>query len=222
MKKSVISKRTILIALAALLICVFLLVIVKGPVQNKSAIDIYVTPELTPFGGMVTRDYMRLQSDKKQYNAGEEIALNASCGFYKPPNGYGAETICFDIACSQYVDVSVSVATLEPFPDIKDFVMNGNTFIPTIEHNIFHGETKVPDPDQLILKEGFFGQINRESLQYHFNVALQVKPDTPESFSGSLYIRVYDRGGGNLYGCGSSYIKINFKKDGNTVTLLQE
>ena len=74
MKKSVISKRTILIALAALLICVLLFAIFNETAQNKSAIDIYVTPELTPFGGMVTRDYMRLQSDKKQYNAGEEIA----------------------------------------------------------------------------------------------------------------------------------------------------
>ena len=177
--------------------------------HKGAGIDIYLAPEKAIFGGMITRDYMRIQSDKQTYSSNEEIVLNASCGFYPPEKARHGEKLYFDIACCEYLDVSISVGALEEYPGTdNEFVHFGISSV--YEHNLYYLETKDVDFSKLILKRGFFGQINRESLQYHFNVALQVKPDAPESFSGSLYIRVYDRGGRNLYGRGSSYIKLNF------------
>ena len=53
----------------------------SNDVHKGAGIDIYLAPEKSIFGGMITRDYMRIQSDKQTYSSNEEIVLNASCGF---------------------------------------------------------------------------------------------------------------------------------------------
>ncbi len=202
-------------------ICAAVLVVVIGilsvTVQEKSGIDIYVVPRIPIFGGVADyRDYMRIQSDEKSYSVGEEITLNASCGFYKPPYGAGASRLRFAIACCEYMDVSISVGALGEYPGTyDDFFENARDYTVGGIPNTYFLETEDFDSTQLILKRGFFGQIDRNSLQYPFTVTLQVKPDAPENFTGDLYISVYDDRKG--YSC----ITVKFQKDGDAVTLLQ-
>ena len=108
------------------------------------------------------------------------------------------------------MDVSISVGTLEEYPENgKEFMHFGNPS--DYGQNLYYLETKDVDFSKLILKRGFFGQINKNSLQYHFTVTMKVKPDAPDRFNGSIYIRVYDDRGGD------SYIRVAVNKDGNTV-----
>ena len=108
------------------------------------------------------------------------------------------------------MDVSISVGALEEYPGTdNEFVHFGISSV--YEHNLYYLETKDVDFSKLILKKGFFGQINKNSLQYHFTVTMKVKPDAPDRFNGSIYIRVYDDRGGD------SYIRVAVNKDGNTV-----
>lgn len=193
---------------------VLLLAIFSNTVQKDSGIDIYLTPEKSIFGGMITRDYMRIQSQKQTYSINEEIVLDASCGFYPPEKARHGEKLCFDIACSKYLDVSISVGSLDEYPGTgEEFVDNAHFggISSTINHNLYYLETQDADFSKLILKKGFLGQINKDSLQYRFTITMQVKPDAPDRFNGSIYIRVYDDRGGN------SYIRVAVNKDGNTV-----
>ena len=178
--------------------------------HKGAGIDIYLAPEKAIFGGMITRDYMRIQSDKQTYSINEEIVLNASCGFYPSEKAMHGEKLYFDIACCEYLDVSISVGALEEYPGTdNEFAHFGISSV--YEHNLYYLETKDVDFSKLILKRGFFGQINKNSLQYHFTVTMKVKPDAPDRFNGSIYIRVYDDRGGD------SYIRVAVNKDGNTV-----
>lgn len=182
----------------------------SNDVHKGAGIDIYLAPEKSIFGGMITRDYMRIQSDKQTYSSNEEIVLNASCGFYPPEKARHGEKLYFDIACCEYLDVSISVGALEEYPENgKEFMHFGNPS--DYGQNLYYLETKDVDFSKLILKKGFFGQINKNSLQYHFTVTMKVKPDAPDRFNGSIYIRVYDDRGGD------SYIRVAVNKDGNTV-----
>ena len=158
---------------------------------------------------------MRIQSDRKSYSTDEEIVLDASCGFYVPPNGYGAASLSYAIACCEYMDVSINGEVLDKYPGTdEEFDENCYGYLSGGQEKFYYLETEDFDSKQLILKEGFLGQINKESLQYHFAVTLRVNPDAPESFSGKLYIRVYDHSHGN------AYITVKFQKDGDTITLL--
>lgn len=180
--------------------------------HKEAGIDIYLAPEKAIFGGMITRDYMRIQSDKQTYSSNEEIVLNASCGFYPPEKARHGEKLYFDIACCEYLDVSISVGALEEYPGTdNEFVHFGISSV--YEHNLYYLETKDVDFSKLILKRGFFGQINKNSLQYHFTVTMKVKPDAPDRFDNSIFIRVYDDQGRK------SYISVLVYKDGNTVQL---
>jgi hypothetical protein len=201
-------------------ICAVVLVVVIGilciAVPKKTGIDIYVVPRIPVFGGRADyRDYMRIQSDKKSYSISEEITLKANCGFYKPSDGSGASRLRFAIACSEYMDVSISVGTLGEYPGTYDeFYENARDYAVGGIPKTYYLETEDFDSKQLILKRGFFGQIDRDSLQYPFTVTLQVKPDAPENFTGDLYISVYDDRTG--YSC----ITVKFQRDGDTVYLL--
>lgn len=180
--------------------------------HKEAGIDIYLAPEKAIFGGMITRDYMRIQSDKQTYSSNEEIVLNASCGFYPPEKARHGEKLYFDIACCEYLDVSISVGALEEYPENgKEFMHFGNPS--DYGQNLYYLETKDVDFSKLILKRGFFGQINKNSLQYHFTVTMKVKPDAPDRFDNSIFIRVYDDQGRK------SYISVLVYKDGNTVQL---
>ena len=184
--------------------------------HKGAGIDIYLAPEKSIFGGMITRDYSRIQSEKQTYSIDEKIVLDASCGFYLPEKARYGGKLCFDIACVEYMDVSISVGSLDEYPGTgEEFVDNAHFggISSAFGHNLYYLETKDADFSKLILKRGFFGQINKNSLQYHFTVTVQVKPDAPDRFSGSIYIRVYDDRGGN------SYIRVIVNKDGNTVHL---
>lgn len=196
---------------------IMLLLTIFGNTSHKaSGIDIYLTPERTILGGMVTRDYSRIQSEKQTYSVDEKIVLDASCGFYLPGKTRYGGKLCFDIACEEYMDVSISVGSLEEYPGTEEEFLDKAHFggiTSTSRMNLYYLETKDADVSKLILKKGFFGQINKNSLQYHFTVTMQVKPDAPDRFSGTLFIRVYDDFGGN------SYIRVIVNKDGNTVYL---
>lgn len=184
----------------------------SNDVHKGAGIDIYLAPEKSIFGGMITRDYMRIQSDKQTYSSNEEIVLNASCGFYPPEKARHGEKLYFDIACCEYLDVSISVGALEEYPENgKEFMHFGNPS--DYGQNLYYLETKDVDFSKLILKRGFFGQINKNSLQYHFTVTMKVKPDAPDRFDNSIFIRVYDDQGRK------SYISVLVYKDGNTVQL---
>jgi hypothetical protein len=211
MKEKTKKKQLILICVAVLVVAITL-VLRNNPGNSKSNIDIYVAP---PAFGNNAYDYMRIQSEKATYNVDEEISLDVSCGFYLPPNGYGAETLSFDVACSKYMDISISVGDLMEYPGTEEeFVSNSHSSVMIYETLFFYTETQDFDADQLILKKGFLGRINKNSLQYHFTVTLKAKPDAPESFYGTVYIRVYDHAQGN------SFVELDLVKEGNTIILI--
>ena len=217
-KPSYKQKYSIGIAIFAVLTVVF--AILCSMAGNATGVDIYVAPELTPFGGVVTRDYMRIVSDKIEYSVSEPIVLDASCAFYESIDEYQLDKLCFDIASCEYVDVSISVGELQNYPGtIDDFLFNGHEVNPYF-YDLFYAETEDCTTEQLTLKKGFLGQINKNSLQYHFNVTIQVKLDAPENFSGEVYIRVYDGRTGSLANIGRSYVIVKFRKTGDTVELL--
>ena len=207
--------KTIIIRSVVLLIVAIILVLLNNPGVHKSDFDIYVGPPAIKFFWNNAHDYIRIQSEKATYNVDEEISLDVSCGFYLPPNGYGAETLSFDVACSKHMDISISVGDLTEYPGtVEEFVSSSHSSVMTYETVFFYTETKDVDADQLILKRGFLGQINENSLQYHFTVTLKAKPDAPESFYGTVYIRVYDHAQGN------SFVELDLVKEGNTIMLL--
>ena len=215
MKKKPSFENIIVIGIAVFIVVAIILNYLGIMVQNQTGVDIYVAPPAIKAFWNNAYDYMRIQSEKSTYSIGETITLDASCGFYLPSEGRSASILSFDVACCDYLDVSFSNGTLEEYPGTEeDFYENCYGYIARSRCNLYHMKAESFDASQLILKEGFFGQINKDSLQYHFTVTLQVKPDAPESFSGTLYIRVYD------YCYGNSYITLHFQKEGNTIMLL--
>ena len=208
--------KTIIIRSVIILVVATILVLLSNPGVHKSAFDIFVAPPAIKLFWNNAYDYIRVQSEKTTYDIDEEITIDASCGFYLPQNACGFDTLSFDIACSEYMDVSISVGDLVEYPGgYEEFVVNNPGSKGTYGAACFHADTKDFDADQLILKRGFLGKINENSLQYHFKVTLKAKPDAPENFSGILYLRVCDN-----IGRGNSYVEFNFAKEGNTIILI--
>jgi hypothetical protein len=211
MKKKLNAEQIIWICGAVFLIFALVLGIANRAAEKNSGIDIYVSG--WKLFGSNPHDYMRIQSEKKSYPADEEIVLNASCGFYDSPYGKGASRLYFHVACNAYVDVSISVGTLGEYTD-EDFYETAYGYISSGPDNFYYYETENFDSTLFIMKRGFLGQINKNSLQYPFTVTLKAKPDAPESFTGTVYIQVSDNREGR------SYISVNFQKEGDTITLL--
>ncbi len=202
MKKQLNLQKAFLSFLALLSVFTLLVILWSNATPEKTGLDIYKSPPLIKLFWNNAFDYSRIQSEKVTYSADEPITLHVSFGFYLPEEGTrGSDTLTFMIEDSygDYFDITSSLGTFEKCPGNHEDADKCPCYWFARNDGAYYFQTHDFDYRKLILKRGFLGQINKESLQYHYDITLQLKPDAPEEFSTTFDIHMHDGRSGDAY-----------------------
>lgn len=211
------EKKTVRI-IVALLLVISLVLVLPNMYLWDPGIDRFVGPETVVNDGMGTRiDYMHIRSERAKYDSAERICLSAT--YALTPQRVEAESIYMDVACTQYMDVTLNCGELIPYPKEDFNAENWFHFSPGPDHTVYKTEIGKFDIHKLYIKKtGIFNTVQKDSLGNPFEIMLKAKPNAPETFSGSLYVHVTleeDTGGG-------AFCEIFIYKNGDRIYLSEK
>lgn len=199
--KEIIKKHTTAMTITLVLVVSVLLVLPNMYLWDPG-LDWFVGPGTIVNDGMGNKiDYMHIQSERTKFDSDERICLSAS--YALTPHRLKVESIYMDVACTQYIDVTLSCGELIQYPKENFNSENWFHFYPGPEDTVYKTEIKEFDIVTLYAKKtGIFKRVKKESLGNPFEITLKVKPDAPKTFLGSLYVHVTldeDTGGGGAF-----------------------